>query len=35
MKGKDPKNGYAPRVLGAYDKLKRLTVSSVAATQAI
>jgi transglycosylase-like protein with SLT domain len=35
MKGKDPKNGYAPRVLATYERLKKLTVSSVAAPSSI
>ncbi len=35
MRGKDPKNGYAPRVLQTYEKLKKLTVSNVAAPTSI
>jgi soluble lytic murein transglycosylase-like protein len=29
MKGQDPKNKYAPRVLGTYERLKKLSVRSV------
>ena len=31
MKGRDPRNKYAPRVLGTYNKLKRLTVRTAGA----
>lgn len=31
MRGKDPKNGYAPRVLQTYDRLKKLSVASAPA----